>query len=148
MINILSVRARNNIQVHGAAGKVLKAQIRRGKFALVFFENAAGAKKAIESFNGKTALINRGEKALKEGERFQIFKVVQEGSSSNPLKFWGARLQPAGELQIAKIDGGSVVGNILTADFNRDGDFVLKPIASAPSATAATPAKGKPSVFD
>ena len=102
----------------------------------------------IESFNGKTALINRGEKALKEGERFQIFKVVQEGSSSNPLKFWGARLQPAGELQIAKIDGGSVVGNILTADFNRDGDFVLKPIASAPSATAATPAKGKPSVFD
>ena len=102
----------------------------------------------IEAFNGKTALINRGDKALKEGERFQIFKVMQEGPSSNPLKFWGARLQPAGELQIAKIDGGSVVGNILTADFNRDGDFVLKPISSAPSATAATPAKGKPSVFD
>jgi len=102
----------------------------------------------IDSFNGKTALINRGDKAPKEGERFQIFKVVQEGAASNPLKFWGAKLQLAGELQIAKVDGGTVVANILTADFNRDGDFVLKPIAHAPSSNAATPAKGKPSVFD
>ena len=102
----------------------------------------------IESFNGKTALINRGDKALKEGERFQIFRVIQEGASGNPLKFWGAKLQIAGELQIAKIDGGAVVGNIVTADFNRDGDFVLKPIASQPSSNAAAPAKGKPSSFD
>ena len=102
----------------------------------------------IESFNGKTALINRGDKALKEGERFQIFRVLQEGASGNPQKFWGAKLQIAGELQIAKIDGGSVVGNIVTADFNRDGDFVLKPIASQPSSNAAAPAKGKPSSFD
>ena len=102
----------------------------------------------IESFNGKTALINRGDKALKEGERFQIFRVLQEGASGNPLKFWGAKLQIAGELQIAKIDGGAVVGNIVTADFNRDGDFVLKPIASQPSSNAAAPAKGKPSSFD
>lgn len=102
----------------------------------------------IESFNGKTALINRGDKALKEGERFQIFRVLQEGASGNPLKFWGAKLLLAGELQIAKIDGGSVVGNIVTADFNRDGDFVLKPIASQPSSNAAAPAKGKPSSFD
>lgn len=36
-----------------AAGKVLKAQIRRGKHALVFFENSAAVKKAIDSFNGK-----------------------------------------------------------------------------------------------
>lgn len=102
----------------------------------------------IESFNGKTALINRGDKALKEGERFQIFRVLQEGASGNPLKFWGAKLLLAGELQIAKIDGGAVVGNIVTADFNRDGDFVLKPIASQPSSNAAAPAKGKPSSFD
>ena len=102
----------------------------------------------IESFNGKTALINRGDKALKEGERFQIFRVLQEGASGNPQKFWGAKLQIAGELQIAKIDGGAVVGNIVTADFNRDGDFVLKPIASQPSSNAAAPAKGKPSSFD
>ena len=102
----------------------------------------------IESFNGKTALINANDKALKEGERFQIFRVVQEGASGNPQKFWGAKLQLAGELQIAKIDGGSVVGNILTADFNRDGDFVLKPIASQPSSNVAAPAKGKPSSFD
>jgi len=102
----------------------------------------------IESFNGKTALINANDKALKEGERFQIFRVVQEGASGNPQKFWGAKLQIAGELQIAKIDGGSVVGNILTADFNRDGDFVLKPIASQPSSNVAAPAKGKPSSFD
>ena len=102
----------------------------------------------IESFNGKTALINRGDKALKEGERFQIFRVLQEGASGNPQKFWGAKLLLAGELQIAKIDGGAVVGNIVTADFNRDGDFVLKPIASQPSSNAAAPAKGKPSSFD
>jgi hypothetical protein len=102
----------------------------------------------IESFNAKTALIHRGDKALKEGERFQIFRVVQEGASAHPLKFWGAKLQLAGELQIVKIDGGAVVGNILTADFNRDGDFVLKPIASQPSSNAAAPAKGKPSSFD
>ena len=102
----------------------------------------------IESFNGKTALINRGDKALKEGERFQILRVIEEGASGNPQTFWGAKLQLAGELQIAKIDGGPVVGNILTADFNRDGDFVLKPIASQPSSNAAAPAKGKPSSFD
>ena len=102
----------------------------------------------IESFNGKTALINTGDKALKEGERFQIFRVVQEGASGNLQKFWGAKLQLAGELQIAKANVGGVVGNILTADFNRDGDFVLKPIASQPSSNAAAPAKGKPSSFD
>ena len=102
----------------------------------------------IESFNGKTALISRGDKALKEGERFQIFRVLQEGASGNPLKFWGAKLQLAGELQIARVDGGSAVGNILTADFNRDGDFVLKPVANAPSSNAAAPAKGKGSIFD
>ncbi len=102
----------------------------------------------IESFSGKTALINRGDKSPKEGDRFQILRVVQEGSSSNPFKFWGARLQVAGELQIAKVDGKSVVGNILTADFNRDGDFVLKPIANPPSSNVSPPGKGKPSVFD
>mmetsp|Transcript_53654 Transcript_53654/g.61589 ORF Transcript_53654/g.61589 Transcript_53654/m.61589 type:complete len:240 (-) Transcript_53654:86-805(-) len=36
-----------------AAGKVTRAQIRRGKYALVFFENAASVKKAVDSFNGK-----------------------------------------------------------------------------------------------
>ena len=102
----------------------------------------------IESFNGKTALINTGDKALKEGERFQIFRVVLEGASGNLQKFWGAKLQLAGELQIAKANVGGVVGNILTADFSRDGDFVLKPIARQPSSNAATPAKGKPSSFD
>jgi hypothetical protein len=42
--------------VFGAAGKVVRAQIRRGKHALVFFENAAATKKAIDSFNGKEIL--------------------------------------------------------------------------------------------
>lgn len=37
----------------GAAGKVAKVQLRRGKYALVFFENAAAVKKAIDTFNGK-----------------------------------------------------------------------------------------------
>lgn len=36
-----------------AAGKISKVQIRRGKYALVFFENAAAVKKAIDTFNGK-----------------------------------------------------------------------------------------------
>ena len=75
-------------------------------------------------------------------------RVVQEGASGNPFKFWGARLQLAGELQIAKVDGKSVVGEILSADFNRDGDFILKPIANQPSPNAAAPAKTKPSSFD
>ena len=35
-------------------GAITSVQIRRNKFALVFFENAAGAKKAIDTFNGKT----------------------------------------------------------------------------------------------
>jgi hypothetical protein len=37
----------------GAAGKVVRAQIRRGKHALVFFENSAAVKKAVDAFNGK-----------------------------------------------------------------------------------------------
>lgn len=36
-----------------ACGAITSVQIRRNKFALVFFETAAGAKKAIDSFNGK-----------------------------------------------------------------------------------------------
>ncbi len=102
----------------------------------------------IESFNGKTALIDGGDTSPKEGDRFQILRVVQEGASGNPFKFWGARLQLAGELQIAKVDGKSVVGEILSADFNRDGDFILKPIANQPSPNAAAPARTKPSSFD
>jgi len=39
--------------VFGAAGKVVRAQIRRSKHALVFFENAASVKKAIDLFNNK-----------------------------------------------------------------------------------------------
>jgi RNA recognition motif-containing protein len=37
-----------------AAGKVSSVQIRRGKYALVFFETAAAVKKAVDSFNGKS----------------------------------------------------------------------------------------------
>jgi hypothetical protein len=35
-------------------GNISSVRLRRNKFALVWFDGAAGAKKAIESFNGKT----------------------------------------------------------------------------------------------
>lgn len=41
------------IAAFSAAGKVSRAQIRRGKYAIVFFETPAAVKKAIDSFNGK-----------------------------------------------------------------------------------------------
>ena len=37
----------------GAAGAVSSARIRRNKYALVWFDNAASVKKAVDSFNGK-----------------------------------------------------------------------------------------------
>ncbi|CCW70578.1 unnamed protein product [Phytomonas sp. Hart1] len=39
-----------------AAGKVQKVQIRRHRYALIFFESAAGVKKAIDLFNEKEVL--------------------------------------------------------------------------------------------
>jgi len=36
-----------------SAGKILEVRLRRGRYALVFFDNAASVKKAIDSFNGK-----------------------------------------------------------------------------------------------
>jgi RNA recognition motif-containing protein len=39
--------------VFGAAGKITGVTVRRGKFALVGFENSAAATKAISSFNNK-----------------------------------------------------------------------------------------------
>nr|CCC95921.1 unnamed protein product [Trypanosoma congolense IL3000] len=40
-------------QIFGAAGKITSVQIRRRRYALVFFENAAAVKKAIDLFNEK-----------------------------------------------------------------------------------------------
>lgn len=42
--------------IFGAAGNVQKAQIRRHRYALVFFDNAAAVKKAIDLFNDKEVL--------------------------------------------------------------------------------------------
>ena len=39
--------------VFGTAGKITSVTVRRGKFALVWFENSAAATKAISSFNNK-----------------------------------------------------------------------------------------------
>ncbi|CAG9580073.1 putative RNA binding protein [Leishmania major strain Friedlin] len=48
--------------VFSAAGKVVKVQLRRQRYAIVFFENSAAVKKAIDLFNekevlGKTVLV-------------------------------------------------------------------------------------------
>ncbi|AYU81626.1 RNA binding protein / NRBD1 [Leishmania donovani] len=42
--------------VFSAAGKVVKVQLRRQRYALVFFENSAAVKKAIDLFNEKEVL--------------------------------------------------------------------------------------------
>eukprot|EP01084_Bolivina_argentea_P250143 419020_1 len=39
--------------VFGAAGKVQSVQLRRNKYCIVFFDNAASAKKAVDTFNNK-----------------------------------------------------------------------------------------------
>lgn len=44
------------IATFSAAGKVQKAQIRRHRYALVFFDSAAAVKKAIDLFNEKVVL--------------------------------------------------------------------------------------------
>lgn len=44
------------MEVFKAAGTVRKAQIRRHRYAIVFFENAASVKKAIDLFNEKEVL--------------------------------------------------------------------------------------------
>ncbi|WP_411025873.1 hypothetical protein, partial [Salmonella sp. s57402] len=44
------------IEIFKAAGAVQKAQIRRHRYALVFFDNAAAVKKAIDLFNEKEVL--------------------------------------------------------------------------------------------
>ena len=41
-----------------ACGVISSVQIRRNKYALIFFENAAGAKKAIDTLNNKVVLGN------------------------------------------------------------------------------------------
>lgn len=43
-------------EVFQKAGKVLSAQIRRHRYAIVFFDNAAAVKKAIDLFNDKVVL--------------------------------------------------------------------------------------------
>ncbi|CAJ1011204.1 putative RNA recognition motif (RRM, RBD, or RNP domain) [Leishmania naiffi] len=42
--------------VFSAAGKVIKVQLRRSRYALVFFDNSAAVKKAIDLFNEKEVL--------------------------------------------------------------------------------------------
>jgi hypothetical protein len=41
-------------EAFSACGPITSVQIRRNKYALIFFETAAGAKKAIDTLNGKT----------------------------------------------------------------------------------------------
>ncbi len=66
-----------------AAGKVANVQIRRGKYALVFFENAAGVKKAVDSFNGKevngTTVIVTAAKTAPKADKHENSSVVFVG---------------------------------------------------------------------
>nr|AAB81433.1 RNA binding protein [Trypanosoma brucei] len=43
-------------RIFSAAGKVVSAQIRRRRYAIIFFENAAAVRKAIDLFNEKEVL--------------------------------------------------------------------------------------------
>ena len=67
----------------GAAGKVVRAQIRRGKYALVFFENSAAVKKAVDSFNGKdvcgSSVIVTAAKTTPKSDKHENSSVVFVG---------------------------------------------------------------------
>ncbi|ORC88421.1 putative NRBD1 [Trypanosoma theileri] len=45
-------------EIFSAAGNVVSAQVRRRRYAIVFFENAAAVKKAIDLFNEKVVMGN------------------------------------------------------------------------------------------
>lgn len=66
-----------------AAGKVSHVQIRRGKYALVFFENSAAVKKAVDSFNGKevngTTVIVTAAKTAPKTDKHDASSVVFVG---------------------------------------------------------------------
>jgi RNA recognition motif-containing protein len=66
-----------------AAGKVSHVQIRRGKYALVFFENSAAVKKAVDSFNGKevngTTVIVTAAKTAPKTDKHDASSVIFVG---------------------------------------------------------------------
>lgn len=102
----------------------------------------------IEGFNGNSAIVNSSGRSPKLGDRFQILKIIKEGQSDYGFKFWGARLQLVGEIQLSKFDNGSVIGSILGDDIARDGDFVLKPLLTKESNSLQPVIRERKSVLD
>jgi len=102
----------------------------------------------IEGFNGNAVIVNAGDKTPQIGDRFQVLKVIQEGQSENTFKFWGARLQPVGEIQVSKIEKGVVIGTIIGDELARDGDFVLKSLSATEAMSTPAVSRERKSVFD
>ena len=102
----------------------------------------------IEGFNGNAVIVNAGDKTPQIGDRFQVLKVIQEGQSENTFKFWGARLQPVGEIQVSKIEKSVVIGTIIGDELARDGDFVLKSLSAKEVISAPAVSRERKSVFD
>jgi hypothetical protein len=102
----------------------------------------------VEGFDGNSVIINTVGKTPQIGERFQILKILQEGQIDNVFKFWGARLQPVGEIQLSKYENNKLIGSIVGDEISRDGDFVLKSLLSKDSISTPSGNKERKSVFE